>query len=463
MLTLLILGISISITNFYVFGELSSADKQDIKALLDDTVRQFLERLLDKDKKTSEFILNDESPSDYLITKDEVKELTYPDQLNPPDIDEVRIHSNENFINSTTHVWNYGNKLFDSSVNLKMVVSKAPFSNFQTLSFPLSRNDTGPGTHNSTVDIGVGNITTHSNSTTQHPYSYILDVNSSLRDFGITDADQYAVGFSGADEELINGSYWRAEDSVKGILIPPPQYTFSVPQSLDLKPGQETLVKIGLNSPVALVSQVMVSTPFNPILKADFITSKLIIPKQSTGYLTLWLKVPENASESNFVLPIIANVSFPNLESFTLPIIANVSYGHLIYQTEMQLKPMEFNSSLAISIVPNEPPSLSIPPEVLATIYTIVISAIIGWSIPNIASYISSRKRRRNFLKYITTIDEKYDTQKDNINALKDWLSTFERRMQYALGNGEISESQYDLLKKKIDYYSSDHVNPEER
>jgi hypothetical protein len=54
-LSLLILVSSVSITNLYVFGELSSADKQEIRSLLDDTVKQFLERLLDKDKNSSEF------------------------------------------------------------------------------------------------------------------------------------------------------------------------------------------------------------------------------------------------------------------------------------------------------------------------------------------------------------------------------------------------------------------------
>jgi hypothetical protein len=380
-----------------------------------------------------------------------VKQSTYPEQLTPPDIDDIHIQGNENFLNSTTTVWNYGNKSFDSSVQLEMQVSKPPFSARTSTLYQLTKNETG-----FTVLLGNGSITDYTNCTRQFSLYYI-NLSSPLHEFGITSGDQYAVSFRVVDTDLVNGSKWVAQDLVSGILIPPPQYTFSPPQSLDLKPGEETLVKIGLNSPVALDSQVTVSTPSNPNLKTDFMTSNLTIPKQSTGYLSLRLKVPENASSSNFVLPIIANVSFPkNLQfadfgnsSFRLP------------ETKTQLQPLKFNSSIPISIVPNEPVNFSIPPEVLATIYTIVISTIIGWSIPNIASYISSRKRRRNFLDYITTIDKQYDTQKDSINALKDWLTTYERKMQYALGNGKISESQYDLLKKKIDYYSSDHVNPE--
>lgn len=273
-------------------------------------------------------------------------------------------------------------------------------------------------------------------------YYKSIDLYLNLSHFGIA-GDQYAVSIKAGNQVKDNGSLRTIEDSIGGILFPTPQYTISAPQSLDLKPGEKTVLKVGITSPIALESQVRLSSPPNPYVDTKQIMSEGPIAKQGTNYLTFSLEALKDAAASNFVLPIIANVTFPKAEM------------------EPPLEPLTYNSSLAVTIIAPEP--LSIPPELLATIITIVISAIIGWSIPSIASYISSRKHRRNFLEYITTIDNHYDTEKDNIYALKDWLTTFEREMQYALGNGKISESQYDLLKKKIDYYINDHVHPEER
>lgn len=113
------------------------------------------------------------------------------------------------------------------------------------------------------------------------------------------------------------------------------------------------------------------------------------------------------------------------------------------------------NSTMSINTLAKEPFKLEIPWEALAGIYGLVISAIICWSIPSIASWINETKRRRHFLQLITTIDHTYDKMSEYEDQFRRYLDTVKKELEYALGRGNISESQYELLKKKItDYYS---------
>jgi hypothetical protein len=451
------LVILISITHFNVFGELSSADKQEIKSLVRDSMKEVFQGPFSKKSPTTEKTVGDNLRDQVPFGKvfDMPKNMTLH-LLKLPDIAAVKYTSNESFLHSRLMVRNFVQTPDNSSNSYGLILSSVQPGIEAKYSVEIrSNNLTGLWEKTiSEITPYSNTVVSKSNSSlsffadSRSPQNKIIDLDFNLSEFNFP--DQYAV-FIYSVAYASNGS-WGVIDLVKGTLVPEPQYTISGPLSLDLKPGEQKDTALRINSSAPIKSNVILSSPPDVNLEPIFLRPQFDIPAQDTAYSALSLKALLNASAGSYDLPIKADVSFPSLT----PNVKNSSARSLLYHIVV-------NSSLPVRITSAEPPSLSLPPEVFAAIYTIVISTIVGWSIPSIASYISSRKRRKHFLVYITEIDKEYDTQKDNRNTLKEWLSKFERKMQYALGNGEISESQYDLLKKKIDYYSSDHVNPEER
>lgn len=236
-------------------------------------------------------------------------------------------------------------------------------------------------------------------------------------------------------------SYWKVYDFIPGTIIPHPEYKISTINSVNLRPDEEKQVNVEIKSPVNLLSDVALSSISNQNLVTNFIPSRISISPLGTGSTTLLIKTLQNATSSNILLPITARVSFPE------------EIQALFGSSSLPLSNLTQSETLSINILPKEPLKLDIPWEALAGIYGLVISAVMGWSIPSIASWINETKRRRHFLEFITMIDKTYDKLGKDENQFSGYLDTVKRDLEYALGRGKISESQYNLLINKITKY----------
>jgi hypothetical protein len=84
-----------------------------------------------------------------------------------------------------------------------------------------------------------------------------------------------------------------------------------------------------------------------------------------------------------------------------------------------------------------------LPPEYLTPIITVIITTIIGWSIPSIAGWIKNRRQLENLKECINQIGRL------DKNAI-------ENKMKGYYVDGKLSEDHREFLKDKIsEYYDS--------
>jgi hypothetical protein len=89
---------------------------------------------------------------------------------------------------------------------------------------------------------------------------------------------------------------------------------------------------------------------------------------------------------------------------------------------------------------------LPIPPAYWIPLYGVIVSSIVGWSIPTIIGAIRSKKQGRSLGRYQNEIDSLYDDSKlDNIKKLDDLTA----KIKYSHIKGKISNQQYDDLKNE--------------
>jgi YVTN family beta-propeller protein len=85
----------------------------------------------------------------------------------------------------------------------------------------------------------------------------------------------------------------------------------------------------------------------------------------------------------------------------------------------------------------------AIPPEYLAPLYGIIVSSVIGWSIPSIIGWIRGKVQRRNLKECLTQIG-KLDK------------NTLEEKITRLYVDGKINDSHHQLLINKItEHYES--------
>jgi YVTN family beta-propeller protein len=95
-----------------------------------------------------------------------------------------------------------------------------------------------------------------------------------------------------------------------------------------------------------------------------------------------------------------------------------------------------------------------IPPEYWIPLYGVVISSIVGWSIPSIIGWIKSKKQRKTVNQYLKRTNSLYNDGKVDENDIES-LDRLKRDIADAYARGKISDQHYNLLNKKI----SDHEN----
>ena len=89
-----------------------------------------------------------------------------------------------------------------------------------------------------------------------------------------------------------------------------------------------------------------------------------------------------------------------------------------------------------------------IPAAYWIPLYGVIVSSIVGWSIPTIIGAIKSKKQGRSLGRYQNEIDSLYDASKSdkNITTRLDDLST---NIKYSHITGKISNQQYEDLKNE--------------
>ena len=140
---------------------------------------------------------------------------------------------------------------------------------------------------------------------------------------------QYRVVFYITDYFVLSHIYCRLVDTTNWIMVPPPEFEISAnPNSLTLRPGQESNVEMNIKGKVDLPTQAYYASNYvsnngnseneqdrkNSELQTYFIQNNISIPPSGTGTSTLKVKVPDSFDAGNkesLTIPVSANISFP--------------------------------------------------------------------------------------------------------------------------------------------------------
>jgi hypothetical protein len=90
-----------------------------------------------------------------------------------------------------------------------------------------------------------------------------------------------------------------------------------------------------------------------------------------------------------------------------------------------------------------------IPPEYWIPLYGVIVSSIVGWSIPNIIGWIKSRRQGRKANQYYKRINSLYNDDKLDENDITR-LDGLKIDLTDAYTKGKISEQHYANLKSEI-------------
>ena len=127
---------------------------------------------------------------------------------------------------------------------------------------------------------------------------------------------QYKAVLYVTDHFVINHKFCRLVDMTNWIIIPPPEFVMTAsPNSVELRPGGEKNVQIKLKGNTDLESEAVLATTNltgNSENMTHFSPKKISIPPSEGGTSNLIIKVPNNAKEQTFAMPISANITFPN-------------------------------------------------------------------------------------------------------------------------------------------------------
>jgi YVTN family beta-propeller protein len=143
--------------------------------------------------------------------------------------------------------------------------------------------------------------------------------------------------------------------------------------------------------------------------------------------------------------------------------VPNAGFSFSSWSGDLTLRPLpssqtsfevtEFGNVTANFIIPIE---FTLPKEywdqLSVILLGIIIPAMVGWSIPAVAGWVNGKRQRRHLREYMTKIYElnnnknKPQETAESSKQFKEIRSDIEK----ALAMGNISESQYDILNKKI-------------
>lgn len=186
--------------------------------------------------------------------------------------------------------------------------------------------------------------------------------------FNLEDAnlpDQYKIVFYVTDHYVLGHHFCRLVDTTNWVIVPPPKFTMlTSPNSVVLRPGEQSNVVVEIKGNTALQSEAILETRNSmKDLSTSFVPNRTSIPASSSGSSTLHIRVLDNASVSTptpVILPISANITFPtsitnrggdtfsNNKSITLPESSNFTLTILPAYTELE----KFNNFVNTVITP---------------------------------------------------------------------------------------------------------------
>jgi hypothetical protein len=166
---------------------------------------------------------------------------------------------------------------------------------------------------------------------------------------------------------------------------------------------------------------------------------------------------------SIIILPIFTNITIPTrariLDPDAMPTYSTYSTSLLNAVSPQNLGSQ---SNLTIEVLSpqrleqlSNPVQLSIPMDELASLYGIVVAAIIGWFVPSIAGWFNAKRQRSYLGRNMTAIDDVFRTSNQDKGDYLKRLEEIRKNIEQSFTKGKISESQYEILNNKI----SDHEN----
>lgn len=150
-----------------------------------------------------------------------------------------------------------------------------------------------------------------------------------------------------------------------------------------------------------------------------------------------------------------SNIKFT---SWSGDLLSDSNSNPIIDNPTITFRPYKYGNLTANFI--QAPPPVQISPEALVGLYSIVVTAIIGWFVPGIASWINSKRQGKYLDEYMTYIFEAYDKLRDNKDKYLQRLETIKRQVAEKFAKGKLSESQYEILNDKISDYENEATNP---
>jgi YVTN family beta-propeller protein len=173
---------------------------------------------------------------------------------------------------------------------------------------------------------------------------------------------------------------------------------------------------------------------------------------KENGPLNKFTKIANNYTRYNLGGQVsceaIANSGF-QFSSWSGSINTSDSQGH-----DIQFGMMDSGKLVASFVIPSE----IIPKEVLFALWALLASVLTGWLVPNISRWIIGRRQFGELRKVFMDIDALSDTEPKDVeekSRVLEELKSIRKNVSMMLSQRKISESQYNILDKKISDYES--------
>ena len=148
----------------------------------------------------------------------------------------------------------------------------------------------------------------------------------------------------------------------------------------------------------------------------------------------------------------IENLGHNSSKAMTTSTISNSPFDSLLtalgfnLSDESAIFNVTHNGNFTANFEKVPPP---IPPEYWIPLYGVIVSSIVGWSIPSIIGWIKAKRQRARLGRYKRRIDSLYNDGKSNQSDVED-LDNLKSDIADAYAKGKISDQHYGDLKNDI-------------
>jgi hypothetical protein len=205
---------------------------------------------------------------------------------------------------------------------------------------------------------------------------------------------QYSILAAAEEVYQMDSVICKLIDYTDVIHIPPPIFSVStLPSSAALVVGGSKTVEVQIKSNTSLASNVSLSADQNPMLRLAFKPSNFFLPPNGMSCTQLQIWALDNATPSQYSMPIMANLTFP-LES------KNWLTGDELNNTGIAGVPIE-DANFSVAVIPKPTPTVSQSISSIASplqggfyvLYGIMATAVAGWSVPAIAAFLNTETK----------------------------------------------------------------------